>query len=52
MYFLPPKVYRLQEWELGKCQVPREKLGRAWLPGPHPHPELWRYSGCVRVIKC
>lgn len=34
MCFLPPQAYCLQEWELGKCQVPREKLGRAWLPGP------------------
>lgn len=34
MCFLPPQAYCLQEWELGKCQVAREKPGRAWLPGP------------------
>lgn len=32
--FLPPQYFWSTTYRNGKCQVPEEKPGRAWLPGP------------------
>lgn len=39
MCFLPPQVYHLQEWELGKMSGPQGEVGKGLAAWPHPHPE-------------